>query len=130
MVAFREEFGIPHFARYAYTIPGIDQIATDFPSLKIVICHMGGNYSYEALVTAEKHENIYMDTAYLGFFGPRFLPEVKPLDFICRGLRFLGAERILFGTEGVSPQVILESELSEREKEKILGLNAIRLLGI
>jgi len=89
---------------------------------------MGGNYSYEALVTAEKHENVYLETAFLQVFCERSLPRVEPIDVIKRGVKFLGAERVLYGFEGLSPKVILESDLANDAKEKILSLNAKRLL--
>ncbi|MQY60064.1 MAG: amidohydrolase family protein [Clostridia bacterium] len=130
IVAFREELGIPHLSQYGDPIFGIDGVAHDFPDLKIVVAHMGGNFFYKALVVAEKHENIYMDTAYLDFFCERLLPQISPIEIIERGVNIIGANRILYGSEGLKPTVITESGLTESEKGMILGGNARRILGI
>jgi len=106
----------------------IDELATDLPELQIVIAHMGGNYHFEALVIAEKHENVYLDTAFLPWFCARFLPPVEPMDLIRRALRFVGPDRILYACEGLEPDVILESDLDPEVKEKVMHANAERLL--
>jgi len=125
-VAFTQEFGIPHITKYAHPLH-VDEVAFDFPDMPIIIAHMGGNYFYEALMMAEKHDNISFDTAYLPFFCKRMLPDVKPIQMIQRGVEILGPERILYGYEGLPPSVIQESELPEESKRLILGMNAARL---
>lgn len=116
-----------HYNEYGDPLP-LDEVAERFPELVIFLGHMGGNYSYEALVTAEKHENVYLETAYLPTFCARFLPPIEPIDIIKRAVKFLGPERVLYGYEGLSPKVILDSDLSKEAKEKILCENAKRLL--
>jgi len=123
------ELGRPMLARYANPLP-IDQVAFDFPELKICIAHMGGNYYYEALVLAEKHENIYLDTAFLPFFWRRIFPPASPEMVITHAARIIGAEKILYGSEGLWPQAVIQADLSDEEKRLILGGNAIRLLGL
>ena len=91
---------------------------------------MGGNYFYEALIMAEKHENIRMDTAYLPFFCKRMLPDIKPIEIIKRGVEILGPERIMYAYEGLPPSVIQDSCMPEEHKKLILGLNAARLFGL
>ncbi len=130
IVTFYSEFGIPHIERYGCPVFGIDEIAYEFPELPLVIAHMGGNYHYEALAVAEKHSNIYLDTAYLAFFCTRFLPYVKPIELIKRAVEFVGPERVLFGWEGTDPSNVLESDLTQAVKEKILWRNAATLLSI
>jgi uncharacterized protein len=129
IVAFYKEFGIPHLARYTNPLP-LDQVAYDFPGLRIIIAHMGGNYHYEALLLAEKHEHIYMDTAYLPFFCRRLLPKVTPLELIQRAVDIIGPERVLYGFEGFHPDEIRFSTLSDPVKEQILGGNAAALFGV
>lgn len=116
-----------HYNEFANPLP-LDEVAERFPELVIFLGHMGGNYSYEALVTAEKHQNIYLETAFLPTFCARFLPPVEPIDIIKRAVKFLGPERVLYGYEGLSPKVILDSDLAEEAKQKILCENAKRLL--
>ncbi len=45
-------------------------------------------------------------------------------------VQIIGAEKVLYGSEGLWPQAVLHTYLTEREKGLILGGNAIRLLGI
>ena len=128
-VAFPREFGIPHLTKYGYPMPA-DEVAFDFPDLRIVLAHMGGNYHYEALILAEKHPNVYMDTAYLPFFCQRMLPDVTPAQIIKRAVAVVGPERILYGYEGLAPAAIRDLAISDEAKEMILGRNAARLLGL
>lgn len=125
-VAFTQEFGIPHITKYAHPLHA-DEVAFDFPEMSIILAHMGGNYFYEALMMAEKHSNIFLDTAYLPFFCKRMLPDVTPIQMIQRGVEILGPERILYAYEGLPPSVIQESEMAEKSKQLILGLNAMKL---
>ena len=127
-LGFKYELGVPMLARFTAPLP-IDQVAFDFPELMLCIAHMGGNFHYRALVLAEKHENVYMDTAFLPFFCARMLPEVTPGQLIERAARIAGAQKVLYGCEGLRPEAVLETTLSEEEKRLILGGNALRLLG-
>jgi hypothetical protein len=128
-VAFPQEFGIPHRTRYAHPL-AVDDVAFDFPGLRIIIAHLGGNYHYEALILAEKHPNVHFDTAYLPFFCDRLLPEVTPAQLIERAVRILGPDRILYGYEGLPPSAVAECDIPEEAKRQILGLNAKRLFGL
>lgn len=117
-----------HHVKYANPVHA-DTVAWDFPDLRIVIAHLGGNYSYEALVICSNHPHVYMDTAYLHFFCDRSLPRVEPIDLVKRAVRFCGAEKILFGSEGVEPSLIANSDLPEEDKALILSGSALKLLG-
>ncbi len=128
-LGFKYELGEPMLARYTDPLP-VDQVASDFPDLKICIAHMGGNYHYRALILAEKHEHVYLDTAFLPFFCRRMLPHVSPEELIAHAARIAGAEKVLYGSEGLWPQAVLHADLSAREKGLILGGNALRLLGL
>ena len=98
--------------------------------MNIVIAHLGGNYSFEALVIAEKHENVFMDTAFLPWFCARSLPQVEPMDLIRRALKFVGPDHILYACEGLKPEVIQTSDLEPEVVEKLMHGNAERLLGL
>ena len=128
-VAFPQEFGIPHITKYAHPLP-TDEVAFDFPDLRIILAHMGGNWHYEALILAEKHENVFMDTAYLPFFCKRMLPNVTAGQIIERAVEVLGPQRILYACEGLQPSVIRELDVPQQAKEQILGLNAADLFGL
>ncbi len=126
-LGFKYELGVPMLARYTDPL-AIDQVAFDFPSLPLCIAHMGGNYHYRALVLAEKHENVYLDTAFLHFFCPRMLPHISPGELISHAVRHVGADKVLYGSEGVWPQTVLALDLAAEETRQILGGNALRLL--
>lgn len=128
-VAFTREFGIPHRTKYAHPLPA-DDVAFDFPELRIILAHMGGNWHYEALIVAEKHENVFLDTAYLPFFCERMLPPVTAGQLIERAVRVLGPERVLYAYEGLPPAVVRELDIPEEGKRLILGGNAARLFGL
>jgi len=128
-VPFPHEFGIPHRTRFGHPMP-IDDVAFDFPDLRVILAHMGGNYHYEALILAEKHPNIFMDTAYLPFFCERLLPAVTPVQLIERAVRVLGPDHILYAYEGLPPSAVRACRIPEQAKRQILGLNAQRLFGL
>ena len=118
-----------HYAQYG-TCVYIDELADTFGDLNIVIAHLGGNYSYEAVVIAEKNPNVYMDTAYLQFFCNRSLPKITPLDMIKRAVEFAGPHKVLYGFEGLGPSVILDSDIRHDYKKLILRQNAQRVLDL
>jgi len=128
-LGFKHELGAPMLARYVDPVP-IDQVAFDFPDLKLCIAHMGGNYHYQALILAKKHDNVYLDTAFLPFFCRRMLPPIAPEELIAHAAHIAGAEKVLYGSEGLWPHAVVHTDLTEDEKGLILGENALRLLGI
>jgi len=118
-----------HYAQYGTCIY-IDELASEFPELTIVIAHMGGNYHYEALVIAEKHERVHLDTAYLPFFCSRLLPRLRPIDLIKRAIEFAGPDKVLYAFEGTPTSVILDSDIQQEHKKLILWQNAKRILDL
>jgi predicted TIM-barrel fold metal-dependent hydrolase len=123
------EFNVPILGKYCDPIY-IDEVAVAFPDLNIVIAHLGGNYLYNATILASKHDNVYLDTAYLKFFAPRFFPPTTPSELIKHAVFVSGEDKILYGGEGVMPEDVLNADISEKAKEKILAGNAIKLLGL
>jgi hypothetical protein len=105
------------------------RVRRDFPSLRMVAAHMGGEAVFDE---TEKHllgSDIYMDTS--------FVLRVMPPDVLQRFIKNHPAERILFGSD--SPWTDQSEELhflmslpylSSEEKAKIAGRNAARLLGL
>ena len=128
-VAFPQEFGVPHRTKFGHPLP-TDDVAFDFPDLRIILAHMGGNYHYAALIIAEKHPNVFLDTAYLPFFCERLLPAVTPEQLIERAVRVLGPDRILYAYEGLAPSAVRACRIPEQAKQQILGLNAKRLFSL
>lgn len=71
-------------------IPYIDQIAIDFPDLKIVCGHIGYPWTTEMIAVATKHRNVYIDTS--AYTAKRYPPE------LIQYLKRHGQEKVLFGT--------------------------------
>ncbi|MGA4635169.1 amidohydrolase family protein [Pseudomonas solani] len=79
-------------------VPYLDEVALDFPELRIVAGHIGHPWTEEMIGLAWKHDNIYIDTsAYL----PRYYPQAL-LQF----MRSYGQDKVLFGSN--FPQLSLE----------------------
>ena len=113
----------------------IDVVATDFPELVIIMSHAGYPWVLEAVQTAWKHPNVYLE---LAAHRPRYFAEPgtgwEPL------LRFgqtTIADKVLFGTGwfllGRAPAEVVEEfralPIRPAVLEKWLHGNAARLLG-
>ena len=109
-------------------IPYIDQIALDFPDLKIVCGHIGYPWTTEMIAVATKHRNVYIDTsAYSANRYPRELVQFMKTN---------GKKKVLFGTNYpmITPQKCLEDfpslELDEEVESLFLRGNAVRVFGL
>lgn len=69
----------------------MDEIAMNFPSLKLVISHAGNGFGVLALAVAQKHPNIFLEFSAL---WPKYLPEAT-LQAVNSYLK----DRCLFGTD-------------------------------
>jgi len=69
----------------------MDQIAIDFPDLKLVISHAGNGFGVLALAVAQKHPNIFLEFSAL---WPRYLP-----DATLQAVNSYLKDRCLFGTD-------------------------------
>ncbi len=106
----------------------LDDVAVDFPDLPILIVHSGRGFWYDrAFFLARMHANVYMELA--------GLPPQKLMTYFPELERV--AHKTIFGSDwpGLSAikkniDVIRNLPLSEVSKEKILGGNAAKLLGL
>ncbi|MBI5653515.1 MAG: amidohydrolase [Chloroflexi bacterium] len=113
--------------RYANPLD-LDDVAVDFPNLTIVMAHSGRGVWYdEAFFLARLRENVFMEVA--------GLPPQKLLDYFPELERL--ADKVIFGSDfpgGPDIKKNLDAvrvlPLKDDTKEKILGGNAARLLGI
>lgn len=118
-----------HLANFANP-SGWAQVAEDHPGLRIVIAHMGGNYTYEALTMAEAFPNVYLDTANLDYYSARSLPRVSSVEVVERAVRFAGAGKVIFASEGMTPDLIYRSDaISRNDRKRIFWKNALEVLG-
>jgi predicted TIM-barrel fold metal-dependent hydrolase len=111
------------------TPEGLAKVHRDFPSLRMVVAHMGGEAVFDE---TERHllgRDIFLDTS--------FVLRVMPPHVLERFVKKHPAERILFGSD--SPWTDQSEELrflmslpylNGEEKEKIAGRNAAQLLDL
>lgn len=106
----------------------LDQVALDFPELKIVGGHIGYPWTEEAIAVATKHENVFIDTS--AYTVRRYPPEL---------VKFMsghGRHKVLFGTNYpmITPAAALdglaELGLEEQASAAFLYGNAQRVFGI
>jgi predicted TIM-barrel fold metal-dependent hydrolase len=133
-----------------YTLPILlDDVARDFPGLRLVAFHMGYPYCDDLNMVAMGHPNVYLG---LTLLLPWSLGAPKKFARILgEALRFAGPDRIIWGTDcpGFSFQVKFSvlgmrefqfsqelqedygyPEITEEIRRKLFGENLGRLLGI
>jgi predicted TIM-barrel fold metal-dependent hydrolase len=114
--------------RFADPMP-IDDVAVDFPKLKLVLAHAGRPlYMNTAVFLARRHPNVHLDLS--------GIPPKKLLEYLPR-LEEL-SDRCLWGTDYPSPGVesmkknvadFTALPLSRAARERILWTNAETLIG-
>jgi len=116
-------------ARIKYANPlFLDDVAIDFPELKILLAHSGRPFWYqEAFWMARRHENVYMEVS--GLPGKKLLEYFPRLEEL--------ASKVVYGSDWPgnpdirrNVEAIRALELSEEAKEAILYGNAAEILGI
>jgi predicted TIM-barrel fold metal-dependent hydrolase len=106
----------------------LDDVACDFPFLKIIIAHFGFPWYPESLALVHRHDFVYFNIA---GWRPRYLPEM-----VIRYMNGLLSEKVLFGSDFplISRVQILGDlkslELKESTLDKLLSENPKLLLGL
>ncbi len=72
-------------------IPYIDQVAIDFPELRIVCGHVGYPWSEEMVAVARKHENVFIDTS-------AYTSQRLPRELVSYMKSRSGRHKVLFGS--------------------------------
>ena len=109
----------------------IDDVAFDFPELKIICAHMGGYEFMGCLSMLTRHPNVY---AVLSFWPLHPLyRELVPWSLLEKTI----ADKLLLGSDysaGHTPKEAVHAvnslPIGQRFKEKILGLNASKILNL
>ncbi len=138
----------PGKSKYALPIL-LDDVARDFPGLKLVAFHMGYPYCDDLNMVAMGHPNVYLSLSLIvpwAVTAPR-----KFAKIIGEALRFAGPDRIVWGTDtcGFESQMRLAVdgfrkfqipeemrqeygyvEITEQIRRKIFGANLAGLLGV
>jgi predicted TIM-barrel fold metal-dependent hydrolase len=138
----------PGKSKYALPLQ-LDDVARDFPELKIVAFHMGYPYCDDLNMVAMGHPNVYVCLSVLipwVLSAPR-----KFAKILGEALRWVGPDKIIWGTDyaGMGAQIgaavkglcefqIPEDmrrgygypEITDEDRRKIFGKNLAKLLGI
>jgi predicted TIM-barrel fold metal-dependent hydrolase len=111
----------------------IDEVACEFPDLAIVANHGGWPWVTEMVAVAWKHPNVYIE---IGAVSPKYIgkPGTGWEPLMVYGNSLL-QDRVLFATDNMLPHKRCVDELNalplkDSVKEKWLGANAARLLGL
>lgn len=133
-VAFHTGYsGLRDIDRLIPTMPLLlDELAYDLPELKIVMCHVGGNWYQEGVLVALRNENIMVDISGIPSICRHLVyPKTDPSELIKRIVDVLGPDRIMYGTDNMDSEMNLvfinELGLDDSAVEKIMGQNAIDL---
>jgi len=127
----------------------VDDVATNFPDLKIVMCHGGYPWTEEFLSVVYANPNIWVDLTFMDYIERAFCVPNFVENTVRRLVELIGPQRLLWGSEGPymnlplfgrhDPDYYRRSQdylvrrfnfLSENDKADILGYNAKRLLGL
>jgi predicted TIM-barrel fold metal-dependent hydrolase len=106
----------------------LDDVAVDFPELKIIMAHSGrGHWYNEAFFLSRLHKNVYMEIS--------GLPPKKLLSYFPNLEE--NADKVIFGSDwpGITSikdniEAVNALPLQNSTKEKILSKNANIILGI
>ncbi len=109
----------------------IDDVAFDFPDLKIICSHLGGWQYMDLIGMLIRHSNVFADISFWPL-NPLY-SDLVPWSLLEKTV----PDKILFGSDypaGQTPKEAYEAvsklPISQSFKEKILGNNAARLLGL
>jgi len=106
-------------------IPYIDEVALEFPELRIVAGHIGYPWTQEMIAVATKYENVFIDTS--AYTTKRYPPE------LVQYMRGHGREKVLFGTNypmiraAKALEGLVDLALDDEAKALFLGGNAVRV---
>jgi predicted TIM-barrel fold metal-dependent hydrolase len=120
--------GMGYKLKYGRPIPYLDDLAADFPELKIICAHPTWPWQEESLAIARHKANFYID---LSGWAPKYWPAS-----LVQYAKTILQDKVLFGSDW--PAIQLERWLEEFEgmelkpevRQKIMLDNAKKLLGM
>jgi len=109
----------------------VDDVAFDFPDLKIICAHMGGHQYMDVHSMLVRHRNVYADLCFWPL-NPHYrdLMPWRLLDDTARDKILLGSDYPSGQTSKEAVEAVQNLPISEDFKVKILGENAARLLAL
>lgn len=100
------------------------ELALDYPKVPIIMGHMGGRLTGDAIIAAKKAPNLILETS-------------GNIYYLSDSIKAVGIERFIFGTNCPFEFINLQLEkiqktpdLTDREKELLLGGNSAQLHGL
>jgi predicted TIM-barrel fold metal-dependent hydrolase len=157
MYAYCQEKGVPviihtgikavRWQHMKYNNPlYIDDVATDFPGLNIIMCHGGYPWTEEFFAVIGTNKNVCVDITFLDYIEKRFSIKNHVKNTMGRLFSVIGSKRLIWGTEGPvmnlpiygthnreyykrSQEYLVQrfEFFSEEDRQNILGENARRL---
>lgn len=130
IVHTNEPIGHDYVGKTNTPLKDLEAFVNHHPELKIVLAHWGGGiFMYEMMKEVrERFKNVYYDNAATVFlYDTKIYHIIKEMGLM---------DKIVFGSDYplLSPKRyekgILESGLDEKDVQKLMGLNAMRLLGM
>jgi predicted TIM-barrel fold metal-dependent hydrolase len=122
--------GIPVLGHGFSAAGPMERIARSYPGVPFIVAHFGGSYhgrfADEMVEVIRNCDNVFTDLVH----------SVVPFGGLEVLVDQVGADKLLYGSDicyqEATHQIgrVLFARISELEKEKILGLNAARLLGL
>jgi len=105
----------------------IGDLAASFPGVTFIIAHAGlWEFHQEAIVTAKRLSNVYVDTA-----------EVAPPRVVTNCIRNIGQDRVIYGSDRPAiafgfeiGKVLKYADLTDSEVASVLGENLLGLLNL
>jgi uncharacterized protein len=121
-----------------YSLPvNFDEVAAAYPNLRICLAHFGWPWIKETIMLMIKYPNVYTDTSMLYLDSPKdFIESVFKREMGSRTMETNFGNQVMFGSNTPRFRAFkLKSaieclELSDSMQEKLLGLNAIKFLGL
>ena len=121
---YQKEVRLPSVARPIL----LDQIAIDFPELRLIGIHVGTPWADEMIAMAWKHENVYLCT---DAHSPKYWPAS-----VVRYLNSYGQDKVIFGTD--FPVLGFERTVNEIDalglrdgsRRKFMRDNVLRIYGL
>jgi predicted TIM-barrel fold metal-dependent hydrolase len=114
--------------RYGRPVPGLDDVAADYPRLTLIAAHFAWPWHLELLAVARHKGNVYID---LSGWAPRYIPPE-----VVRYCNSVMPEKFLFGSDAplFDParwmREFEELELKPEVRSKVLYQNACAILGL
>jgi predicted TIM-barrel fold metal-dependent hydrolase len=106
----------------------LDQVAIDFPELKIIGIHLGWPWVEEMIAMCYKHTNVFMA-------GDAYAPRHWPAEFVHYANTF-GQDKCLWGTDFpvIDPvramAEVADLDMRPESRTKMLRTNALRVFGL